>query len=122
IPVRLYIVVDSYEVEDDTLSQAMNVIAKSIGNSYSDYFNKSNKREIVELRQIATFLLINFFPNITITLLGNKMKKHHTTIIHSRKVAQDRISSKDEIFMKKYYKARSELTNFITQTITNESL
>lgn len=91
------------ELNEETPSEMLNVIASALQQNPEAFQYKSRKREIVDMRFIAAKLLRVIFPRITLIEIGELFGgQDHTTIVSSLQTANELLDSKDADFCNKY--------------------
>lgn len=72
-------------------------IRRKVGEFYDipeDYHeNKTRKREYVQPRQQAMFIIYRMFPKKSLQSIGNLFGKDHTTVLHAKKTVNNLIDT-----------------------------
>ena len=97
----------------------LTVIANALNMDVACYKHRSRKRNYVELRFIAAYLLRKFFPNLTladITILFGGM--NHTTIINGIERVAELIATNNELFTAKYETALNSVNIWLRKEVS----
>lgn len=92
-----------------TPREMMRVICESIQEEEARYHDHSRKRDSVELRGIAAFMMRAHYKDLTLgemgKLLGGEKAYDHSTVSNLLKCVEDLIETHDNQFMNKYKRA-----------------
>ena len=99
---------------DDVADVVIRFVSKSYGVSIEAMKSKSRKRECVEPRQVAQFLLCTY-TGMSLKHIGQKFGgRDHTTVIHARNTINDLMISR------KFREKMQKYITFAEQLIYNE--
>ena len=99
-------VVDPPQTQDDFAVQLINDCCRCWGTESSYIIKKTRKTPIVDMRQLATYVLFKAFPKMSLKRIGQFFNQDHTTVISSVVTIKERISANDELTMKLYSKIK----------------
>ena len=74
--------------------------------------SSTRERSIVVPRQLVFYFLcerFNNFENVPLHVIGEKLNKHHATVIHSRSAIEMAIDAKDALVLSLFNKCRERL-------------
>lgn len=98
-----------------TPERMMNIIAATLDMNADTYMVKSRKREIVELRFLAAYLLRSYFPTITLQQISMLFGgQDHTSIMNGLVRARTLLEINDEIFSHKYLLALAAVNQWLS--------
>lgn len=110
LKVKLFMALDEIVRPEDILL----IIAEELSMRYDDYKIKTRRRPIVELRFIATLILLDKIVGITLNeIRGYFDFLDHTNVINARDSGRSLLSSKDPVFTSKYLKAEKAVNEYL---------
>lgn len=72
-------------------------VCKRFNISYDKMQARTRRREVVECRQIAMYLIRHSIGNVELKTIGDLFGgQHHTTVIHSLRTVQNRMETEPE--------------------------
>lgn len=105
------------KVDDKIPPQVLPLIAKSLNQSAYLYRVRSNEGEVVELKQIAAYILYKTYRNLSYNDIARLVGfADHTLIVHHFKKVRNYLHVKDEKFVPKYKKAFKAVRQWLEET------
>jgi Bacterial dnaA protein helix-turn-helix len=90
------------------------VVANALGFTMDEFKTHSRRRQFVDLRHIAAFLIRQYYPELTLEQIGPIVgHRDHTTTMNSIKVCRKFIDQKDPTFLPKYEQCLNAVTQWI---------
>ena len=114
--VRAFIPPSIYGKVNKTPDQMLQIIAGASQMDLHTFTTKTRKREIVELRFLASLLLRKYYPGITLkqiaVLYGGQ---DHTSVMNGLARANDLLDINDPVFTYKYLNAVTAINQWIKE-------
>ena len=106
------------ETVNSTPQRMLHVIALALDMNPECYRMRTRVRHIVELRFVASIMLRQYFPALTLQQIGGYFGgQDHTSVINGISRAHELIYIKDASFIKKYSAAMRAITSWLGRNI-----
>lgn len=101
--------------EADFHSKIINIVCVHFGILTYQISSVTKKREIVDARHIAMYLIDIYIPKMTLKSNGRLFKRDHTTVISAKKKCNDLIKT-DSKFNNNISELRAKIDSYIQRT------
>ena len=80
-------------VKNYTETEILNIVGETLHESIDDIKGKSRKRNLVECIFIYAYFCKNLMKKVTLTSIGKKINRDHTSIVHYMQKVYDYIET-----------------------------
>lgn len=113
---RMALVLSVYGNGSKCPEKMLEVIAYTLQMDYTYFTTKTRKREIVEMRFLASLLLRKYYPNITLKQIAQLYGgQDHTSVMNGLSRANELLDINDPVFSFKYLSAMTAINNWIKE-------
>ncbi len=113
---RMALVLSVYGNGTKSPDKMLQVIASTLQMEYGYFQTKTRKREIVELRFLASLLLRRYYPNITLKQIAQLYGgQDHTSVMNGLARANELLDINDPVFCFKYLSAVTAINGWIKE-------
>lgn len=113
---RMALVLSVYGNGSKSPDKMLQVIANTLHMEYNYFQTKTRKREIVELRFLASLLLRRYYPNITLKQIAQLYGgQDHTSVMNGLSRANELLDINDPVFSFKYLSAITAINGWIKE-------
>lgn len=113
---RMALVLTVYGGGRKSPDKMLEVIAMASQMNYEYFQAKTRKREIVELRFLASLLLRKYYPNITLKQIAQLYGgQDHTSVMNGLSRANELLDINDPVFTYKYLNAINAVNQWIRE-------
>jgi chromosomal replication initiation ATPase DnaA len=103
-----------YNREAKSPEMMLQVIAAALHTDYKYFTTKTRKREIVELRFLASLLLRRYYPGLTLKQIAQLYGgQDHTSVMNGLARGNDLLDIKDPVFTYRYLHAVNAINQWI---------
>ena len=98
--------------------ELVKVMAEEMGLSKQDINSKDRVSYLINARAVIVMLLLKYYKIITLKKIGLLLGgKDHTTIIHTKRRAQQWMEANDAIFMEQYTRVDNRIKEYLKTTV-----
>ncbi|MBL7719893.1 MAG: hypothetical protein JNL72_13730 [Flavipsychrobacter sp.] len=113
---RMALVLSVYGNGNKAPEKMLEVIASASQMSYEYFTTKTRKREIVEMRFLASYLLRKYYPRITLKEIARLYGgQDHTSVMNGLTRANELLDIQDPVFTYRYLNAVNAINQWIKE-------